>query len=845
MKVANKGIIRKLAARFLKAGMTRNIIAVTAIALTSLLFTSVFTIGGNMITAIQDQTMRQIGTSAHGCLKYLTMEQYENFAKSPLLKDISYSRLIAIAENEALKKEQCEIRYAEDKMARWGFSYPSVGRMPQAKNEIACNTIVLDALGVNHETGSKVPLVFTVGDRTYSQSFVLSGFWEGDRVMRAQQIWLSKEYAVSVLGENAVALAGNYAGTISADVWFGNSFDIEGKILRLIAERGYADGEIQYGVSWAYAASRIDLDPTTVMLAVIILALILLSGYLIIYSIFIISVNADIHFYGLLKTVGTTGKQLRKIVALQALVLSAVGIPFGLALGYSGGVLLSPLLLRILSVGDSTARTANPLVFIFASAFSLLTVFIGCHKPGQTAARVSPVEAVKYSGVSAGGNRKTKRTLKVTPLSMAWANVTREKRKLCVVVLSLSLSLILLNSAVSATKSFDMDAYVSGSITSDFAVADYTLFSAVASNKNTEGVTADFLREAEARGAEKISNIYYNNFADYSVEYPVTGPQVYGVGKKELESFSDVAYQKLRSGNYAIVSKHVIAYGDNAVMVPEVGDKLTLTNANGFARDFEVISLMDEYPFHLSARFRYANCLDAILADDVFLDFYGEVQPMQTNIDVRAENIPGFESWLGSYTTNQHTPPQSSGVCCSHKVLVSGFIPYDRPRGAGYETLATNQNPNLSYISRETLKAEFAGLRTTYLALGGAMSFILALIGILNFINAVVASIIARSRELAMLQSVGMTGKQLHCTLFYEGVCYTALTAVFTLTAGLGIGRLIVQGIAGQVWFFRQNFTAMPSIYCAIPLFVICALVPLVCYKRLTRESLVERLRVE
>jgi putative ABC transport system permease protein len=807
MNVENKAIIRKLAVRFLKAGRMRNIIAVTAIALTSILFTSVFTIGGNMIAAIQDQTMRQIGTSAHGGLKYLTMEQYENFAKSPLLKDISYNRLVSFAENDALKKEQCEIRYAEDKMARWGFSYPSIGKMPQAKNEIACNTLVLDALGVKHETGSPVPLVFTVGGRTYSQNFVLSGFWEGDKVMKAQQVWLSKEYVDSVLDENAPVLTGNYAGTINADVWFGNSFDIEGKIRRLIAERGYVDGEIQYGVSWAYAANGIALDPTAVVFAVIILALILLSGYLIIYSIFIISVNADIHFYGLLKTVGTTGKQLRKIVALQALVLSAVGIPLGLGLGYSGGVLLSPFLLSILSVSNSAARTVNPLIFIFAAAFSLLTVFIGCRKPGQIAARVSPVEAVKYSGVAAGGNRKTKKTRKVTPLSMAWANVTREKRKLCVVVLSLSLSLILLNSAVSATKSFDMDAYLSGSIISDFAVADYTVFSAVASNKNTEGVTDEFLREAKARGAEEISNTYYSNFVDYNFEYPVAGPQVYGIGKKELESFFDIDYDKLRSGNYVIVSKHVIAYGDNAVMVPEIGAKLALTNANGIVRVFEVISLVDEYPFHLSARFRFANCLDVILASDVFLDFYGEVQPMQTNINVSAESIAEFESWLSSYTTNQ--------------------------------------NPDLSFISRETLKVEFAGLQRTYLALGSAMSFILALIGILNFINAVVASIIARRRELAMLQSVGMTGKQFRGTLFYEGVCYTALTAVFTLTAGLGIGRLIVQGIAGQVWFFRQSFTAMPSIYCAIPLFIICALVPLVCYKRLTQESLVERLRVE
>jgi len=96
-----------------------------------------------------------------------------------------------------------------------------------------------------------------------------------------------------------------------------------------------------------------------------------------------------------------------------------------------------------------------------------------------------------------------------------------------------------------------------------------------------------------------------------------------------------------------------------------------------------------------------------------------------------------------------------------------------------------------------------------------------------------------------MLQSVGMTGKQLRLTLFFEGALYTALTVFFTLTVGLGICSLIVQVIAGQVWFFRRSFTVLPSLYCVIPLFVICAAVPLVCHKWMEKESLVERLRVE
>lgn len=184
MNVQSKPIISKPAARFLKAGRTRNIIAVTAIALTSLMFTSVFTIGGNMITVVQEQTMRQIGTSAHGGLKYLTMEQYENFAQLPLLKDISYNRILGFAENDALRKIQHEIRYSEDKAAKWGFSLPSVGKMPQTASEVACSTITLDALGVPRELGASVPLEFTVGGRHYAETFTLSGYWEGYRPLK-------------------------------------------------------------------------------------------------------------------------------------------------------------------------------------------------------------------------------------------------------------------------------------------------------------------------------------------------------------------------------------------------------------------------------------------------------------------------------------------------------------------------------------------------------------------------------------------------------------------------------------------------------------------------------------
>ena len=61
-------------------------------------------------------------------------------------------------------------------------------------------------------------------------------------------------------------------------------------------------------------SSRLETaDPMTVLILIGVVAVILVTGYLIIYNIFQISVISDIRFYGLLKTIGTTKRQIRLI----------------------------------------------------------------------------------------------------------------------------------------------------------------------------------------------------------------------------------------------------------------------------------------------------------------------------------------------------------------------------------------------------------------------------------------------------------------------------------------------------------------------------------------------------
>lgn len=147
-KVKNKKIIRKIADRTLKVKKNRNLIGILAIVLTSLLFTGVFTIGGNLTQKQQEETMRQVGGSAHAGYKYLTKEEYDIVKKDKKLRAVSSRIVVGDAVNEEFLKLPTEIGYYEDLEAKWSFCYPEVGHMPQKEEELVTSDLVLKALGI-------------------------------------------------------------------------------------------------------------------------------------------------------------------------------------------------------------------------------------------------------------------------------------------------------------------------------------------------------------------------------------------------------------------------------------------------------------------------------------------------------------------------------------------------------------------------------------------------------------------------------------------------------------------------------------------------------------------------
>ncbi|HHX61430.1 MAG TPA: FtsX-like permease family protein [Epulopiscium sp.] len=834
LKVNSKKTIQLLSKSSFAENKLRNLFAVIAIVLTAVLFTGLFTVAGSLITSMEESTMRQIGGNFHGGFKYLSSQQYDTLKTHPSIKEISYSVVLGIAENKELAKRPTEIRYANDEVnAKGMFSMPTTGRLPQKDDELATDTLVLERLGVPAEIGQRVTLTYSVGDQQQTDSFILVGLWQGDKLMSASQVWLNRTYVEKQLEGYHSSYDGDYIGTINANVNFSNTFNIENKLITVILDSGYTLDEINYGVNWAYAGNSGSLDAGTVVAAVGAVLIIVLCGYLMISNVFTISIAKDVRYYGLIKTIGTTPKQIRKIIRRQAFWMCILGVPVGLLAGYIVGMMLVPVVLSITTT-DVIKISVHPLIFIFSGLFSILTVIISISKPSNIASKISPIEALRVTDNAGNMKRKSKKTVKVNLLSMAFSNIMRNKKKALLVTLSLSLGLIILNATYSAANSFDMDEYLSLMIGSDFAVGDVSNFNVNINYLNQETLSQDFFKQLSLQeGIEEISNIYFTeplvptdpNFIyippQVAVEYGLQGsrlstmeeaarsPQqllhIYGLDEGALERLTllhgNIDRDKLNSGKYAIGTPYDEA---GKILYYEIGDIVEIPDADCKIQQYEVLAIAS-IPYNISVQHSHPLTPNLYLPSEVFLKQIESKTPMLTTINVADNDVDSIEKFLNDY--------------------------------------CNTIDPNMDFNSKASLAAEYNSTQRTFKTVGITLSALVALVGIMNFVNTVITSIISRRREIAMLQSMGMTGRQVMWMLVIESMIYILMIIAVTLTIGSAICYFGLGAFVSEASFMKLYFTVVPSLLCLPVLMIIAIAVPVISQKSVYKSSIVERLR--
>ena len=312
MKVKNQKCIRRLSYKSLWATRKRNVIAIFAIALTTLLFTSLFTILMSLNESYETYNFRQAGGYADGTFKELSEEQVEKISVHPGIREAGERTVCGFCTTGVFGKVPAEVSYMDKNCTKWSYATPTTGREPEKSNEIAMDTVALKLLGVTPELGAKVTIEYQAGDKTNggfqeTDTFILSGYWEYDDLMPVHYINVSKDYVKSM--EEKWVASGEKAFRTDLNVMLPSKLNIEQQMQKIDTDLGYdwntrdQENSARIGVNWGLTASQLNagMDPELLAAIAAFLLLVIFTGYLIIYNIFQISVTGDIRFYGLLK----------------------------------------------------------------------------------------------------------------------------------------------------------------------------------------------------------------------------------------------------------------------------------------------------------------------------------------------------------------------------------------------------------------------------------------------------------------------------------------------------------------------------------------------------------------
>lgn len=843
--------IPTLSKRMFHTSRGRNLVAVLAILLTTMMFTTLFTLSQSMSQNLIEMTFRQTGYNAEASMRGLSEEQADLIANHPDVEELGRSIVLGLAENRELSGRSVEIRWANDPYAQHSYALPTTGHLPQAADEIALDTLTLDRLGIPHELGAPVTLEWRKDSsdpdaETIRADFTLCGFWEGNQSSYSSMAWVSRVYADKMTGGVLSTDPNQIFGLYMVQVNLYSDQNIEEAMERVLADTGLS--ELEYSVNLAYSPEMGAVAAQENLPMYLGMGLVFIAGYLIIYNIFQISVTADVQFYGKLKTLGTTTRQLKKLIYNQANRLCIVGIPAGLILGWLLGTVLVPVLMG--SMEGTAVVSASPIIFIGSALFAWATVLISCLRPARLAGKISPIEALRMSDADSGSKKKVKRHRGSASLSsMAWDNLWRNKKRTVTVICSLTLGLVLLSGFYAKNAAFDMEKYLADLTIADFTLSDSSsedylngydphgttltgeLVSAAESQQGLEAVGHQYSAQIDWQMDEAtLQNVaaFYTEerLADWESYDPagaqalrdalssgVASATLYGLDGIPLDTITQQQYlmegsfdaAAFASGDYILAVGPSVEPGESYPVLPTspVGSVVEL---NG--RSYTVMAIV--YPLNPVTQLAPQQgengkfALSFILPTAVFREQWPDHTLRQLFLNTDDSHIESMQAFLDEYMAST--------------------------------------NPGLPVTSRQTMAEQYQAQTRSSAVMGNAVSVVIVLVGVLNFINSMVTAIVSRRREFAVMQSVGMTKKQLCRMLVNEGLYYAGLTLLFSyLISAFAVGVVVRAMVEGGFTTFR--FTLLPLVACTPVLIFFAVLIPYLCFRNLEKHSIVERLR--
>ena len=780
-------VVKRLSNRNVAANRKRNIFTILTIALATALLSAIMLYGFGVPQETKNLNKNTAQIVFHAISEQQGQELYNQ-------EEIAWVGEFSNAFSEQINHSTVNFTYANaDMLKSQNMSYS--GDLPTAEDEILVQKSFLDSLGYSNELGQTIKIPFSDGT---TRDFKLTGILK----MKTGDIGLytaiiSKELVEQQYGNNI--MMDYYIGLKDAQ----NMSEEEATSYANTLAQQLEISDDNVIVRSTYFNLKSENRGSDMLFYFLIGFITFVGSGIVIYSIFYISVASNIRNYGQLRTIGTTKRQIKKMVYREGKLLAAIGIPIGLIVGNIIGYFLIP---------DGWYWLTALCVTIGVGLFAFIIVMFSIRTPVKKAATVSPMEALRYSDYQEKLKQSSVLHRKISPISLAKMNLSRQKAKSTLTILSLSLGGVLV--VLISTMLFSYDGLAEAQ-SRDFPVGEFN----IELNANQSWDTAD-VSLAGLQQKDLMNDDFVN-----AVE------SIDGVTGTKRWYYTDAEYHVNGYDNdwiQGFAKEDVSALEDN--LIAGTVDYDELVSQNG-------IILINDTAENLS--------LSAQLGDVVEVDFLtksGQIMTHHYTIMgiVSDFSHPAFNMCFAMPTELMN---EACGMDCTGTVSVmTETDKSDTIEAALYQLIDGNSDFVL-----DTLEESVAYYNTNQHTVFGAMlivAIVVVCFSLINLVNTTITNFLSRKQEIGMLQAIGLSKKQLIKMLRYEVLLYSLFATLVTLFLGTGLGFICVQAAKSANPYFFYSFP-WPVILLYLAILLIVQMI-LISYTTgsLKKHSLVEQIRV-
>lgn len=844
-------ILNKLTIKNLKLNKKRTIVTIIGIILSTALICAV----AGMFTSLQqtliNTAIANSGNShitikdvAQEDLKYFSSNRY--VASMYIINNLGYANLEGSINSS--KPYVYIVGYTEE-----AFSNTTIdlidGRLPENSSEIVIPESIINNANVDIEIGDRI--TFDVGNRVCSDGSILNQYnpytqdEEDDECNETLTYEKTLEYTVvGIMSRLDYSLEGYQAPGYTVITYADDSTVYSYDVSLLFKNPAYYKTYIELlessdelsGYSyvlntellrWQGVGLSDDNLRMFYAIAGVVIAIIIFTSVFVIRNSFNISITEKTKQYGMLSSIGATSKQIKNNVLYEGFILGLIGIPIGILSGLLAVFILCNvvnLLLGEYISGSEFTFSVSWLAILLSILLSAITIYFSVIAAARRSSKISPIEAIRNNNEIKIDSKKMKTPKIINKLfgvggDIAYKNLKRSRKKYRTTVISLVVSVsvfISLSAFINygfelANKYYTDIAYnisvtlLESNTNTVTSVEEYKkvydnilTFDSIESYSLQRSATMDI----DAR-TYMTDDGFYNVFLETKDGY--TGDTTIPI---VLLSLGEEEYTRF-AGNSASSSGAIIidsgAYYDNEnnyinfnTYDLDAGDTIKGTLTNDETYELNIIGRLDTMPMGLENS--YYNGGYFIISDELM----DELEYSYTTLYINSSDTESLEKEIVNYLN-----------------------------GTEFKYSVSN------------IDDEVGATRTMILLISiflYGFIIVISLIGVTNIFNTVTTNMNLRSKEFAMLKSIGMTKKEFNRMVHLESIFYGTKSLIIGIPLGILGSYLIYKSFAVGT-DFGYMFPVGATIIAIIVVLLLISIIMHFSIKKINKQNIIETIR--